>query len=78
MSDSLTLTAAEIFEVTGTKRRSKQLEWFAARGIPATLNNRNVVSVNRSAYHAKTMPAGSRTRAKTEPRLDLLKHGQAA
>lgn len=73
--DRLTLTADEVFEITGSQWRRKQLEYFVSIGVPAHLNNCRKVVVNRDAYYAKTMPAGPRSKAKTEPRLDLLKHG---
>lgn len=75
MSESLTLSPAEIREATGAMHRTKQMAWFLQQGIPAVLGADGKVKVLREAYRAKMMPAAavSRARAKTEPRLDLLK-----
>lgn len=74
MSESLTLTPAEVQEVTGAVRRSKQLGWFLRNGIPAVLGDDGKVKVLRAAYCAKMMPSIIRpARPKTEPRLDRLK-----
>lgn len=75
MSSGLTLTPAEVREATGAMHRTKQLAWFHQQGIPAALGVDGKVKVVREAYLAKMMPnAGSaRAKAKTEPRLDLLR-----
>lgn len=75
MNDSLTLTQAELREATGAIHRTKQMSWCLQQGIPAVLGADGKVKVLREAYRAKMMPssAAPRTRAKTEPRLDLLK-----
>lgn len=76
MDGGITLSQAEVVEITGTTRRRKQLEYFISLGIPASLNAANLVKVNRAAYHAKTMPSGTRIRQKTEPRLTYGKTAQ--
>lgn len=74
MSDPLNLTPAEVKDVTGAMHRTKQLAWFLRNGIPAVLGDDGKVKVLRAAYYAKMMPsAAPKSRAKTEPRLDLLK-----
>lgn len=74
MADPLHLTPAELVEATGAHRRSRQLQWLIDAGIPAAVGMDGKVKVLRDAYRAKMMPGGMvRTRAKTEPRLDLLK-----
>ena len=75
MSNGLTLTPTEVREATGAMHRTRQLAWFHQQGIPAALGVDGKVKVVREAYLAKMMPnAGSaRTKAKTEPRLDLLR-----
>ncbi|GGD58110.1 DUF4224 domain-containing protein [Pseudoxanthomonas indica] len=75
MHESLTLTQPEVREATGAIHRTKQMAWFLQNGIPAVLGVDGKVKVLREAYRAKMMPssAATRARAKTEPRLDLLK-----
>jgi len=75
MHESLTLTQPEVQEATGAVHRNKQLAWFHQQGIPAALGVDGKVKVVREAYLAKMMPtsASARTKAKTEPRLDLLR-----
>ena len=68
----LNLSPDEIREVTGSRKRSLQLGWFIAHGIPAELGNDNQVKVLRAAYVARMMPTATKPRTKTEPRLDLL------
>ena len=73
-SESTHLTPAEIQEASGAHHKLKQMAWFLQLGVPAVLGADGKVKVLRAAYHAKMMPSGTvtRTRAKTEPRLDLL------
>lgn len=75
MTEPLTLTQAEVREACGAIRRAKQLAWFHQQGIPAAVGMDGKVKVLRDAYRAKMMPSAAvtRTRAKTEPRLDLLR-----
>jgi Domain of unknown function (DUF4224) len=51
----LTLTEAEIFEVTGYRRPAEQMTWFRNFGIPAARRADGTVSVARDHYlgHAR-------------------------
>lgn len=75
IAESSHLTPAEIRDASGAHHKMKQMAWFLHLGVPAVLGADGKVKVLRAAYHAKMMPSGSaqRSRAKTEPRLDLLK-----
>lgn len=44
MDGGITLSQAEVVEITGTTRRRKQLEYFISLGIPASLNAANLVN----------------------------------
>jgi hypothetical protein len=72
MSDLL-LTPEEVHEATGAIKRAKQMAWFLGHGIPAELGTDRRVKVLRAAYVAKMMPGTGRHKAKTEPRLDLIR-----
>lgn len=72
--ESIHLTPAEIHEASGATRKIKQMAWFLQLGVPAVLGADGKVKVLRAAYEAKMMPSNApRARAKTEPRLDLLR-----
>lgn len=73
MSNALHLTPEEVREATGSRKRALQLGWFIQHGIPAELGNDNQVKVLRAAYVARMMPSAAKPRAKTEPRLDLIR-----
>jgi hypothetical protein len=72
MSEFL-LTPVEVEELTGTPRARLQMEWLGAHGFRAEMGRDGKVKVLRAAVEARMMPAGSRTRAKTEPDLSALK-----
>jgi hypothetical protein len=67
------LTPAEVEELTGTPRPRLQMEWLGANGFRAELGRDGKVKVLRAAVEARMMPAGTRTKAKTEPNLAGLK-----
>lgn len=73
MSTGFLLTPAEVEELTGTPRVSLQMEWLAANGFKAELGRDGRAKVLRAAVEARMMPAGTRSRAKTEPDLAALK-----
>jgi len=46
----LTLTEAEIFEITGYRRPTEQIGWFRRLGVPAARRADGTVSVAREHY----------------------------
>jgi hypothetical protein len=68
------LTELEVREITGAVHRRKQLEWFAANGVPAALGGDNKVKVLREAYERRMLPPEGRgQRRHAGPNLDALK-----
>jgi len=67
-SVGLTLTEAEIFEITGYRRAAEQLAWFKALGVQAKRRVDGTVSVARWDYlrHGAAIVAGAT--ATVEPR----------
>jgi hypothetical protein len=49
---SITLTEAEIFEITGYKQRTKQREFFLRLGVPALPKRDGTLSIARAHYDA--------------------------
>ena len=72
--ESLTLSAAEVEELTGTPRAKLQLAFLVQNGIPAMMDRSGRVKVLRAAVEAKLMPGrGASARQKTGPDLSILK-----
>lgn len=72
---TLRLTKAELVEITGSHRRTKQLAWCAANGIPAVEDCHGQLVVLRAAMEARLLPRDARARSgpiRTEPDLAAL------
>jgi hypothetical protein len=68
MHPPLTLTAAELIEVSGYVRAADQLKWFRALGVPARRRADGTVSVGREHYLRAGLKVQS---APVEPRPRL-------
>ena len=70
----LTLTEAEIFEITGYRRPTAQIDWFRRLGVPAARRADGTVRVAREHYlglapRSPAMPK-SRPQLKSDQRAE--------
>ena len=68
---NLTLTQAELLEITGFKYPSKQLKVLQRLGLPAFMRPNNTVSLGRAQYENWILQRNAPPEQKDEPAMRL-------